>query len=168
MIKGVFRKEQMHALESFFRGYAEKNGYQKMIWFVTGFCIFLLSIIMALPYQLWAEEGTSWMGIGCGVSVIVATTYLGAYLTRQGQNAGIRSFEEILRFLPVSKWDLYFFRAKKLVCFQAKVYATMQILQLFFSIACLHQVVLGNVLYPFLIVFLVPVLMGMLFVLIRR
>lgn len=163
-----FRKAEQQALKCFFKKYSEKNGSQKMVWFLTGFCIFILGVWMALPYQLWGEDELNWPLLSCGFSVSVAVTYLMPYLVRQGQIAGDRGFGKVLRFMPVSKWDLYFFRVKKLTTFMGKVYVPLQILQLFFSIVCLHQVVLGNVLYPLLIVFLVPVLMGMLFVLIRR
>lgn len=166
--KTDLRKSKMQTLESFFKGYAEKNGYQKMVWFATGFCVFLMGVFMVLPYQLWDEDFKRLIGVVYGFSIMTAVTYLGAYLVRQGQEAGKRGFGEVLRFLPVSKGELFLFRMKKLVCFQAKVYTVIQILQLFFSVFCLQQVAWGNVFYPLMIVFLVPVLTGAFFILARK
>lgn len=162
MINIDYRKETMVALDKFFKEYSEKNSYQTIVWFAAGFALFLQSIFLALPCQLWEPEEDNGFIIlmACCMGMAAAGSYLETYIKRIGNEEGNKPFRELMRFLPVSRKQLRFFQMKKLICFQTKVYVVMQLLQLFFTIVCLHQVAWENFVYPFVLAFLLPMAVG--------
>ncbi|MBQ7776829.1 MAG: hypothetical protein IJ379_13005 [Lachnospiraceae bacterium] len=153
-----FIAKQHEALDAFYKETMRKSGIHIGYWLVAGVFGFCAACILLIPYQIM-EDGTI---TGMTVMMSVGTTllYMSAFDRYQNDKGVLSTVYSRLKFHPVSSQILNSYRLKKLVRFQLRFYLPIQIGQLFFSIVCLHEVVLANFCYPMLVALVLPLLIA--------
>ncbi len=152
MIAKLYDKKQQQLLDAFFNEFftwsADNVGY----WIVAAIFLFFHGLFLSFPYQgmddseLLLFQGFAYLGY-----FMYITPYL--HFTEKGR---VTKLKEKLKYMPISRKQLYLYRLRKLLIFSLKLLAVYLLLQLFFSLVVYHEITLGNFLYPLLCGFVFP------------
>lgn len=94
--------------------------------------------------------------------------YLAPYLNLAKDSKESRRLWKQLKYMPISAGRVKKYCFKKLLKFVLICYLIAQVFQLWIAYADHHQILWGNVWYPFLCVFLLPMGIGAFFILVKK
>jgi len=151
----VIQEEQRQGeiLETFFKEMKSYNmGGEN--WILVILMEVFVGALLCIPYQ---EVVTMeiWIHISM-LSIYGTMAYMLGYMHFMESGKTHIIYEKI-KYLPISWGTLFKWRMKRLLRFCAKRTCVFLGLQILFSLLCFREITIGNILYPLLIVFVIPV-----------
>lgn len=147
-------KEQQ-ILQDFYKELFQFNTEKSVQRFVVVIMEFMLGCILLIPFQaICKEENIIWQ------TSIFSLWGLSAYLLpylRYVEEKKIYKVMTKLKFVPISGRAVRIFWLRKLICFQGRFLPFFLAGQLLITWLCYHSFVWGNLWYPVLLGFVVPV-----------
>lgn len=149
--------KQQKVLDAFFKDFFKKSNIHIGYWLAAGILLGASGLMLLFPYQAFSGEDRGVMIVAGFTQLSGTVMYLSSYRNCTNDRGMVIPLYSRLQYLPISRDALAKYRFNKAVRLQVKVYVILQLGQLFFSIVTQHEVVIGNILFPFLASFAVPI-----------
>ncbi len=152
-------EKQQKKLEAFFKEETTWCPEHVLSNFLAAFFLVLFTVFCVMPYQTWdfsSDDRALLFGMAyCGV--LGFSFYLQKYNTFSMVGNYRRRVDELLQYLPVSNRQLHIFRLKKMIRLCIRLAGVTIGCQTLFTLAFMHTYSVINLLWPLLLVFIVPV-----------
>lgn len=159
--------EQETKLEQFFSTYYSIKDWDKAGNTIGAVAIaVIIGGLMGIPIQNFMPDGLEkddvlFISIFAVMAMTAAVIYLKSYSFFQ-ENKNVYSFDDKLKYLPVDKEALKSIRMQHLFRFESRFYLASLAMQLFFTVIYYHRITWMNIIYVTVVIFLIPMLTGML------
>lgn len=151
-------QKQQELLQQFFKEETtwcpEHVGYHIAAVIVIGISI----IPCIMPYQVWDFPENSPVCFSCIMLYLLGVTYYMQKYNNYKEGTKTKAVFDILRYLPVSRRQFQIYTMKKIVKLCGRVTVIVMCCQTVFAIAFMHTFSIGNILFPFAVNFIFPVL----------
>ena len=145
---------QRKKIEEFYKEYMDNIVEEKTgCWIVTGIFLFVVFLAYISPWQsLQDEPYAMWI-----YPMLLATSfYMIPYYNCKENNKTIHLYDK-LRYLPIAERELKQFCIKKICRFNFVVFCVCFVEQVLFALVFYQSLTWGNFLYPFVCIFIIPV-----------
>ena len=158
-----YEKKQWKVLDAFYKDFFTWSASNLFYWMVTGIFIFVLGIMMLIPFQEFIADSDFPKGMIFYFGGMGTVFYLIPYVSFNEKQKPMGIYG-LLKHLPISVKTIKFYRMKKMLVFLLKIEAVYMVLQLLVAMVGCREIVLGNILYPFIYGFAVPLFFGGLYI----
>ena len=139
---------QQQRIEAFFKEETTWCPEHVLSNFLAGFFLILCIIFQMIPYQSWdMSEDKSTFFVMSFLGILGAYFYIQKY-SIFNENGKQRNIGELLRYLPVSYKQLYYFRLKKIIRLCIKLTVVGMFFQTMFALSFMHGFSAMNLLWP--------------------
>lgn len=125
--------------------------------FIAAILIGISMIFWIMPYQIWEWEDYEVWGIIYMGELIGISFYAQKFIYYK-EGTKMKKLYEVFRNLPVSYTQLHIFRIRKIMKLCLWLTGSTVICQIVFAAVFLHTFSMGNICYPFLGHFIIPLL----------
>lgn len=150
------KTKEQQLLQDFYQDLFQYHTEKAAQWFVTVIMEFTLGCMLLIPFQDACKKESDIWQISLFISFWGAFTYLLPYF-RYVEEKKIYKVMTKLRYMPISGREVRSFWLRKLICFQGRFLPFFLAGQLLTTWLCYHSFVWGNLWYPVLLGFVVPV-----------
>lgn len=126
-------------------------------WIGAGILEAFAVMFVLFPYQELIWEDKIMMVFGAYFAMLAADIYLLPY-TQLPEEGKKKKITEKLKYTPITEYDIYMFRLRRLIGFQGKLLPVFVAGQLLFALIFFKGLVWGNLIYPLITGFAAPVL----------
>ena len=127
-------------------------------WIGAGIIEVFAVMFAMCPYQELIQEDSVMMLFYSYFTLLAAWVYLLPY-TQLPEEGNKKKITEKLKYMPITEYDIYMFRLRRLIRFQGKILPVFVAVQLLFALIFFKGLVWGNLIYPFISGFAAPVLL---------
>ncbi len=155
-------EEQEKLIEGFFKELQSYSADGVMLTFMAVLFSFVQSVFFFLPAQEWISDAKDTFSFSMLFILFVVFGYVSPYTAyASGDKKVSKTFDELLKYVPISRKAFGRFILKKLAKYLAKLTCVGIGLQIVASLLFVKRVELINILLPIGIEFLLPMLIGL-------
>lgn len=162
----MFKRKEEQLIDEFYKAFLQGRVQQVGTWLMVGLCLFFEIFMSAFPVSeiIMSTDGDANLLFLVFVlsALFGAFCYVNMYQSfMEGQ--GQRLCSDVLQYIPVAYKDLCIYKTKKLFVFLARITGIALALQVLVAFLR-HNLSIWNVVYIFVVVFLLPFLWAVLYI----
>lgn len=162
----MFKRKEEQLIDEFYKAFLNGRVQQVGTWLLVGICLFFEIFMAAFPVSeiiMSTDEDANLLFLVFVFSALFgAFFYVNMYqFFMEGQ--GQRLYSDVLQYIPVSYKDLCIYKTKKLAVFLARITGITLVLQVLVAFLR-HNLSIWNVVYIFVVAFLLPFLWTALYI----
>ncbi len=154
-------KEQEKLIEGFFKELHSYSADGVILTFMAILFSFVQSVFFFLPVQEWISDANDTFFFSMFFVFFVVLGYVSPYTAyASGDKKGSKTFDQLLKYMPISRKAFGRFVLKKLAKYLAKLTCVGIGLQIVVALMFVKRVEIVNICLPIAIEFFLPMLIG--------